>query len=525
YNYSHDNDGAGYLLCDSPSNSGNIVRYNISQNDGRKNGYAAIHTYGNIHNTEIYNNTIYISQTTGSPRAIYLQSGATNVRFRNNIIYSAGGAKLIEISGNQNGLVFQGNCYYATGAFSIIQNGVTYTSLNAWRNATGQERLNGTSVGFQLDPQLTNAGGGWTLNDANALTSLNAYRLKSSSPLIDRGVNLAALGLNTGQYDFFGGAVLQGAGYDVGAHETSVATAPPVVNPTPNPAPDPTPNPTPNPTPQPTPQPAPDPTPSPEPPVTTPSPEGPVVTMNSQVFFQHKDGRIAFWEMQDTAFLRSALVRDGVGANLDWRLVTSTDLTGNGSHDLVFQHKDGRLAAWYLQGSTFLGAAQLRPGAIPAAPWRFVTMADFNSDGKSDMLFQNEAGELMLWLMNGNEFVSRQLIAQNPGAEWKAFGAGDFDGDGKSDILFQHADGRMMVWAMNGTDYSSTKNLRTASTTNGWKLVGLIDLDQNGHTDLLWQHSEGQLAVWRMDRTEFVSSALLRDGVKANLDWKVIGAR
>ena len=45
YNYSHDNDGAGYLQAqfpDAQEHSGDIIRYNISQNDGRKNSYGAI---------------------------------------------------------------------------------------------------------------------------------------------------------------------------------------------------------------------------------------------------------------------------------------------------------------------------------------------------------------------------------------------------------------------------------------------------------------------------------------------------
>ena len=40
YNYSHDNDGAGYLLAQftyAREFTNNIVRYNISENDGRKN--------------------------------------------------------------------------------------------------------------------------------------------------------------------------------------------------------------------------------------------------------------------------------------------------------------------------------------------------------------------------------------------------------------------------------------------------------------------------------------------------------
>src|SRR5439155_393532 len=46
YNYAHDNDGPAFLPgAGSHVNSGNVIRYNISENDGRRNGRAAIHLW------------------------------------------------------------------------------------------------------------------------------------------------------------------------------------------------------------------------------------------------------------------------------------------------------------------------------------------------------------------------------------------------------------------------------------------------------------------------------------------------
>ena len=68
YNYSHDNDGAGFLVTtywDSGDSLNNVIRYNLSENDGLKNGYAGIlilrdnyKEIGKIENLYIYNNTI-----------------------------------------------------------------------------------------------------------------------------------------------------------------------------------------------------------------------------------------------------------------------------------------------------------------------------------------------------------------------------------------------------------------------------------------------------------------------------------
>ncbi|MEO7959948.1 MAG: right-handed parallel beta-helix repeat-containing protein, partial [Ginsengibacter sp.] len=74
YNYSHDNYGAGYLVAQysgAPVSKNNIIRYNISENDARKNDYGAIHIWSYtssiyIQGLDIYNNTIYITSVSGA---------------------------------------------------------------------------------------------------------------------------------------------------------------------------------------------------------------------------------------------------------------------------------------------------------------------------------------------------------------------------------------------------------------------------------------------------------------------------
>ncbi len=75
YNYSHDNSGGFLLICGSKDrspdgqsspNTGTIVRYNLSINDGGRtwgnhaNDFPVIYFHGNPEGTMIYNNTFYI---------------------------------------------------------------------------------------------------------------------------------------------------------------------------------------------------------------------------------------------------------------------------------------------------------------------------------------------------------------------------------------------------------------------------------------------------------------------------------
>src|ERR1035438_1555028 len=234
YNYSHDNAGAGYgvfQFSGAPPYANNIVRYNISQNDGRKNRYGAITLWndlngGGINNVEIYNNTLFVSPAAGgTPSGIrfFGSSEFTNVNIRNNCIVTTHGLPLVEsMLASMTGICFQGNDYWAGGrAFSIrCKKSTLYASLDKWHVA-GMEKIGGANVGYNLDPQLVNPGGGGTLGDATLLPillpRLTAYHTKPSSPLREAGLDLnARFGLNTGAQDFYGNKVPNGLP-DIGA--------------------------------------------------------------------------------------------------------------------------------------------------------------------------------------------------------------------------------------------------------------------------------------------------------------------
>lgn len=88
YNYSHDNEGGFILLCSSNRSSDNIVRYNLSVNDGCVANSQVIMMYGtNTYDVSFYNNT-FIYGNTPFVRQAHQSSGdnASNISFKNNII-------------------------------------------------------------------------------------------------------------------------------------------------------------------------------------------------------------------------------------------------------------------------------------------------------------------------------------------------------------------------------------------------------------------------------------------------------
>jgi len=231
YNYSHDNDGAGYLICsyeNAPHTfNNNIVRYNISVNDGRKERHAAIHFWTGspkedpIHNTQIYGNTVYAVY---SPAIVFAsRQGIHNTKVCNNLFVTAHNQKLVAGNPDKSTATFAGNAYWSVdGTFDVAG----YKSLEDWRKATGQEMLNGKTVGSVVDPRLTGMGKSITIGDPAKLPTLGAYELQEKSPLIDAGLDLRSLfGIEPGNRDFFGNSIPQGKGYDIGAHEIIIKNA------------------------------------------------------------------------------------------------------------------------------------------------------------------------------------------------------------------------------------------------------------------------------------------------------------
>jgi len=234
YNFSHDNDGPGYMLGGGPTmNRGNVVRYNISQNDGRKNGKAGVYIWGNVTDAAIYNNTIFLSATSDSANAAIRASdvGANgkvpqNVSVRNNIFYTTGGAKLVNLTNNiaaKSRFAFNGNAWYSGGgAFAIQWGASTFGGVGAWQTATGQETTRGVATGYQGNPRLVAPGTAKTVGDADKLAAaLLPYRLLKNSPLIDRGrpyPQLLAAGVASATTDFFG-ELLPLTRADIGADE------------------------------------------------------------------------------------------------------------------------------------------------------------------------------------------------------------------------------------------------------------------------------------------------------------------
>ncbi|MCW3096152.1 MAG: hypothetical protein JWL77_1770 [Chthonomonadaceae bacterium] len=236
-------------------------------------------------------------------------------------------------------------------------------------------------------------------------------------------------------------------------------------------------------------------------------------------------GDIATWFMNGFNVLESTNFSQT--PPLTFTLVGAGDFLADGSATLVFQNSiDNRVIFWYTGGANnaiITGGDYVNQ--TPAAGWKLVGVADFNQDGRSDLLFQNATtGGLAIWNLSGPYFQSGSALSQSPGANWKVVGTGDFNGDGFFDIVFQsQTTGKIKIWFMNGTTFTSEGPLTTIPAA-GWSVIGTGDYNGDGNADLLFQNqTTNQAVVWYLNGTTYTGGSSL--SFTAPPAWNIVGPR
>jgi hypothetical protein len=220
----------------------------------------------------------------------------------------------------------------------------------------------------------------------------------------------------------------------------------------------------------------------------------------------------------DISHLDVAILKDLGAPTISVPNVASSDFSGDGRSDFLWQNADGTPAAWLINGTSLSAGANV--GFNPGPSWHVIAAADFNGDGKADILWQNNDGTAAVWLMNGLSVSSGANVGFNPGPSWHAIAAADFNGDGKADILWQNADGTPAIWLMNGTNLIAGASVFNPGPS--WHVIGAGDFNGDGKADILWQNANGQAAVWMMNGLSVISGSNV--GPNPGPSWHVIGA-
>jgi len=226
YNYSHDNDGAGFLVytyAGAPhADRGNVVRWNVSENDARRNRQYGGICLGNSGNgmtgVQVYHNTVIMTRTNDLAECVVaVESRKIGVRFWNNLFIGSDGVPLVRLGEDHPGIVFQGNAYCGAGTTLARIGKKPVANLEAWR-ALGKETLDGQPLGRSLDLSLDLGAPRGRAGDLARLTSMNAFRPLKDSAAATAGLDLRVLfQVDPGPRDFSGRILADTAVLPIGA--------------------------------------------------------------------------------------------------------------------------------------------------------------------------------------------------------------------------------------------------------------------------------------------------------------------
>jgi hypothetical protein len=99
--------------------------------------------------------------------------------------------------------------------------------------------------------------------------------------------------------------------------------------------------------------------------------------------------------------------------------------------------------------------------------WKIVGVADFNGDGKSDLLWRNTAtGANTIW-RSGSSATPQSVASQ--ATAWVAAATGDYNGDAKADIVWRNTStGANSLWL--SASMANAQAL-TSVTDQKWKIM------------------------------------------------------
>ncbi|NJM49044.1 MAG: VCBS repeat-containing protein [Alkalinema sp. RU_4_3] len=159
---------------------------------------------------------------------------------------------------------------------------------------------------------------------------------------------------------------------------------------------------------------------------------------------------IGFWSMNGVAFGGESQL--GLTVDQSWTVQGLGDLNNDGNEDVVWRDGAGKSYVWLMDGQAISqGVALTSTNGVDmltlSQAWQVKEVADFNGDGKADILWRNEVDrQAAVWYMDGKTVTSEGMY-DNVAASMKVGGVGDFDGDGKVDIFWRdQISGANSIW-------------------------------------------------------------------------------
>ena len=223
----------------------------------------------------------------------------------------------------------------------------------------------------------------------------------------------------------------------------------------------------------------------------------------------------------------------GNGSN--WEVVGSGDFSGDGN--LALLQRDRRtlnLRVMMLEDGQLDGFVDLETSALPDQSWNVIATDDFNTDGKADIVWQNQTtGATTIWYLEEQpqqiyiDFGPKQLAGRNSGnqldlslagfadgvitnSNLSIEATGDFNNDNKVDFVVRdQSSGNIKIWLMDQAQLTGQYELEGIADPN-WTVMSSSDFNGDGKADLAWHNRlTGEVQLWNLDGQTILSKISL----------------
>ncbi|MBR0856676.1 FG-GAP-like repeat-containing protein [Bradyrhizobium liaoningense] len=229
-------------------------------------------------------------------------------------------------------------------------------------------------------------------------------------------------------------------------------------------------------------------------------------------------GDAALWTMKNGSLSTYGLTQGHMGP--EWTARSdAADFNHDGKADILWTNDSrGNAAIWEMNGPSLVGFGI--PSGHMGDGWQVRGTGDFNGDGYSDILWVNSENQAAIWSMNGTTLAGFGISGGHMGSEWSVGAIGHFDGDSYADILWVSTAGDVAVWSMNGSNLSSLSTLGHIS--GAWDVAGVGDFNHDGTDDLIWVDASNNVEIWEIKDHRL--STILDPTGHMGTEWQLAGA-
>ncbi len=240
------------------------------------------------------------------------------------------------------------------------------------------------------------------------------------------------------------------------------------------------------------------------------------------LFVNRVDGSAHAWQM--TSGVETGVSRLWHASDLGWRVAGTSDLTGDGKADLLWQSDQTGAVRLFRMDGIARGAEQAAGPAVGDSNWIIAGTGDFDNDGHADVVWEHrKTGYVVIWFMGaadgqavlrGTGYVTRDAGAATLGPEgWRVAGTTDFDADGCRDLVLQQAaTGELKIWGLGARAAAGVPLIHetpVGTVSPDWRLGAITDYSGDGHDDLVFQsRSTLRLFVWVRNANGFEAADL-----------------